>query len=124
MNRLPKRYVSNLCVLSMNSFLDSTQDCFLNQLVAESTRGQNMLDLVLAHNQIPIAKMMVDCPMGLSHHSKVVLSSVVPQTKNAWKTRCLDFRRGNYKKFRRYLAETSWNDMQTFTTVEDIWSFF
>jgi len=105
-------------------FLDCVQDCFLTQLVTEATRGENILDLVLANNTIPIIKLSVDCPLGNSDHNKISFTLVVPQTKCHWKTECLDYRKGHYKDFRKYLAEVDWSPIEIIPNVDDKWNFF
>ena len=109
---------------SSQKFLDCAQDCFLNQLVTDATRGPNILDLVLANQTVPITNIAVGCPLASSDHNIVTISLVVPKTKAPWKTLCLDYRRGDYKKFRRHLAKISWGQMEALSTVEDKWKFF
>ena len=105
-------------------FLDCTHDCFLSQLVTEPTRGENILDIVLTNIPTQISDVKVKCPLGSSDHNQISFSLVAPQIKKPWKTQCLDYRRGNYKKFRRYLCEIEWNPTQMVPNVENMWMLF
>ena len=106
-------------------FLDTIQDCFLNQKVDEPTRGENVLDLVLTNNDNLIDNVIVKEPLGMSDHNTVYFDLKLHIDPPNWKMNYKDFRRGDYLEMSKQLNSTNWTELlDDKTSVEDKWYAF
>ena len=67
-----------------HQFLLLTQDCFLTQHVLESTRGGNVLDLILSFQNELVDNVKVHEPLGSNDHNQIHFSIKV-KTRNTYK---------------------------------------
>ncbi|CAM5127487.1 unnamed protein product [Eretmochelys imbricata] len=87
-------------------FLDTLNDCFLEQLVQEPTRGEATLDLVLSEAQDLVQEITITGLLGNSDHNIITLNiPVVERTPQHPNTVAFNFRKGNYAKMRRFVKQ-------------------
>ena len=87
-------------------FLFLIQDSFLTQHVLELTRGENVLDKVLASQKELVDNVNIHEPLGNSDHNQIHFYINVKSEGKNKKT----YRR-NFHKKRKYLAKLDWNNM-------------
>ena len=63
-------------------FLDLVQDSFLSQHVLESTRGKNILDIVLSSQKEFVDNVKIYEPLGCSYHNQIYLIIKVKGERN------------------------------------------
>ena len=105
-------------------FLQMTLDCFLQQHVQSPTRGNNILDLVLATEGTTIRNVVNCCPLGSSDHNTVKFELEVPTMLPMWKKFYRNYRCGNYTAFKKYLTNIDWNIVFMDKNINDMWENF
>ena len=104
-----------------HNMLDFLEDNFLNQLVSEPTRENNILDLVIASQDHLITNVIVGEHLGSCDH-KVVRAEINTATNIVEnKTFVPNFRRGNFERLRSELSNLS---LPATEHVQDLWSYF
>ena len=104
-----------------HQFLLLTKD-FLTQHVLESTRGGNVLDLILSFQNELVDNVKVHEPLGSSDHNQIHFNINV-KTGNTYKKQWRrNFNKGKYKEMRTYLANIYWNNMLKKKTATECWT--
>nr|GFB50161.1 hypothetical protein [Tanacetum cinerariifolium] len=104
-------------------FLDMLNDCALEQLVTEPTRGQVTLDLILCGTQDLVREVNVTEPLGNSDHAAICFAMHVGgRVPSKSDTKTLDFRRADFPKMRRLVkkklkGKSAWRLFKT-TVIE------
>ena len=106
-------------------FLLFVNDHGLHQYVAEPTRGDIILDLVLCNNSAIISDISVLCPFSTSDHNAVSLSICVSPTLSKSETFYYDFNNADFEKLNEYLSSINWDYEFSFVfNAEDYWRVF
>ncbi|CAM4513742.1 unnamed protein product [Caretta caretta] len=105
-------------------FLDAIADGFLQQVVAEPTRGDAILDLVLVSNEDLIEEMVVGDNLGSSDHELIQFKLNGRINKNKSATRVFDFKRADFQKLRKLVREVDWTEEFMGLKVEEAWDYF
>ncbi|CAM4590454.1 unnamed protein product [Lepidochelys kempii] len=105
-------------------FLDAIADGFLHQVVAEPTRGDAILDLVLVISEDLIEEMIVGDNLGSSHHELIQFKLNGRINKNKSATRVFDFKRADFQKLRKLVREVDWTEELMDLKVEEAWDYF
>ena len=103
-------------------FLFLIQDSFLTQHVLESTRGENVLDIVLSSQKELANNIKIFEPLGNSDHNQIHFYIHVKSESKNKKTYKRNFHKGNYKGMRKYLAKLDWNNMLMNKTAIECWN--
>ena len=99
-----------------NNFYFLIQESFLIQHMQEPTRGQNVLDIVLSSQKELVDNVKIHEPLGNSDHNQIHFDINVKSESKNKKTYRRNFRKGNYKDLRTYLAKLDWNNINLATT--------
>ena len=105
-------------------FLQTTLNGFLRQHIEHPTRENNILDLVFASEGKTIDGIDVTSPLWSSDHSVVKFNIGLTTTPKIWKSEYLDYRRGNYARFSKYLTNIDWNRIFHNQTTNEMWQSF
>nr|XP_053638192.1 uncharacterized protein LOC128692900 [Cherax quadricarinatus] len=97
--------------LESGDFLDTIQDCFLKQFVTEPTRGNNLLDLVLASRETLINNLEVNDELGESDHKSLSFNISWNSPNNGNQVSVPDFRLADFIGLKNYLGGLNWNDL-------------
>jgi hypothetical protein len=91
-------------------FINCVNNTFLRQVVHEATRSAAILDLVLTSDEDLIGNVRVGEHLDTSDHNIVRFDlNIMSKTAVAEnKTKILDFRTGDYEKFRNMLSVVEW----------------
>ncbi len=101
--------------------LEFLEDNFLQQLVTDPTRENNILDLVIVSQDRLINNVTVGEHFGSCDH-KVIYAEINTTAKvSENKTLVPNFRRGNFEALRSDLSHLP---LQTTDQVEEVWSYF
>ena len=76
-------------------FLLLVQTCFLTQNVLESTRGDNVLDLILSSNKELVDNVTVIEPLGTRDRSQIHFNHIVKTGSRYSKQRKRDLKKGD-----------------------------
>ena len=92
----------------------------LSQLVLEATSGDNILDLVLASDELLVSNMSIGPPLGSSDHSAISfsLNCALPTSTQ---TTFPNFRNGDYTAMLAFLAAIDWETVLDRSSVESMW---
>lgn len=115
-------------VVDARNFLDSVNDCFLQQHVLYPTHnidGDNptRLDLIFSRSVHDVEKLELCAPLGKSHHVTLVFVymmdvDIEPDVEAvAYK---YNFHRGNYEAIRNKLSEIEWMELFRGRSVEEM----
>ena len=107
-----------------HNFLNLTLDCFLTQHVAETTRGRNILDLVMSNPEQLIEEVKITEPLGTSDHSAVEFKISARTDEENCKVEYLNYSNANFKGMRRYLKNVAWHDVLLNLECEEMWGVF
>ncbi|CAM5117040.1 unnamed protein product [Natator depressus] len=105
-------------------FLDAIADGFLQQVVAEPTRGDAILDLVLVSSEDLIEEMVVRDNLGSSDHELIQFKLNRRINKNKSATRVFDFKRADFQKLRQLVREVDWTEELMVLKAEEAWDYF
>ena len=103
-------------------FLFLIQDSFLAQHVLESTRGENVVDIVLSSLIELLDNVKIHEPFGNSDHNQTHCDINVKSESKNKKTYRRNFHKGNFKDMRKYLAKLDWNNMLMNKTATECWN--
>ena len=104
-----------------NNLLESS----LHQLVAHPTRGDNILDLIFTTNENIITNVEVGSEFSNSDHR--VITFGIKTTKsllNESKEKVPDYRRANFVKLKKILAESDWSQLSGPVCINEAWKAF
>lgn len=103
-------------------FCDFVDDYFLQQMVFEPTRGENILDLILTNNPEFLMNINVCEGLGNSDHSLIEFD---------WKTKhgrlkqtprfVYNLRTADWKGVREELVKIPWNTIYSMSSVDEVW---
>uniref|UniRef100_K7F1R0 Endonuclease/exonuclease/phosphatase domain-containing protein n=1 Tax=Pelodiscus sinensis TaxID=13735 RepID=K7F1R0_PELSI len=106
-------------------FLNGLNDCFLEQLVQEPTRGEAILDLVLSGVQDHVQDITVTGPLGNSDHNIITFNiPVVGRTPQQSSTLAFNFKKGNYTKMRRIVKQKLKGTVTRAKSLKAAWKLF
>ena len=106
-------------------FLDELNDCALEQLVMEPTRGQVTLDLILCGNQDLVRDVNVTEPLGNSdHHAIGFAMHVQERVQSKSDTKTLDFRRADFPQMRRLVRKKLKGKVKRVQSLQAAWRLF
>ncbi|KAM7151827.1 uncharacterized protein RBU57_012313 [Macrochelys suwanniensis] len=106
-------------------FLDSLNDCFLEQLVQEPTRGESTLDLVLSGAQDLVQEITITGPLGNSDHNIITFNiPVVLRTHQQPNTVAFNFKKGNYAKMRGLVKQKLKGKVTKVKSLQAAWTLF
>uniref|UniRef100_K7EXX2 Endonuclease/exonuclease/phosphatase domain-containing protein n=1 Tax=Pelodiscus sinensis TaxID=13735 RepID=K7EXX2_PELSI len=106
-------------------FLNGLNDCFLEQLVQEPTRGEAILDLVLSGVQDQVQEITVTGPLGNSDHNIITFNiPVVGRTPQQSSTLAFNFKKGNYTKMRRLVKQKLKGTVTRAKSLKAAWKLF
>ena len=94
--------------LESEDFLDMVQDNFLYQHGRESTRGNNILDLVFSNRENTVAGLEVGEKLANSDHNVIRFYIALDNTEKENKSVVPDFRLGNFQGLKARLATEAW----------------
>nr|XP_053653822.1 uncharacterized protein LOC128703245 [Cherax quadricarinatus] len=95
--------------LESSDFLDTVQDWFLEQVVTKPTRGNNLLDLVLANKESLINNLEVNDELGESDHKSLSINISWNYPDNCNQISVPDFRLADFKGLKNYLGGLNWD---------------
>ena len=104
------------------TFLCLVQDNFLTQHVLEPTRAARILDIVLSSQKELVDNVEIKEPLGSSDHNQLHFKINIKSDKTKVKQCRRDFRKGNYKEFRKSLAHIDWIDKMKNKTATECWN--
>jgi len=124
-----KHQNSNICLLGDFNRADTKTLCRnlqIKQVVTESTRKSAILDVVLVSKELlPYCKVEIQCPLGNSDHSAVVLfKKSCNKDSNKQYTSFYDLRNSNVDAFIQELSTVNWFELHSFSTVDEKVSFY
>ena len=103
-------------------FIFFIQDSFLTPHLVETTRRENVLNIVLSPQKELVDNVKILEPLGNSDHNQIHFDiNVKPESKNK-KTYKRNFHKGNYKDIRKYLAKLDWNNMLMNKNAIECWN--
>ncbi|CAM4653692.1 unnamed protein product [Lepidochelys kempii] len=106
-------------------FLNTLNDCFLEQLVQEPTRGEATLDLVLSGAQDLVQEVTVTGLLGNSDHNIITFNiPVVGRTPQQPNTVAFNFRKGNSAKMRRLFKQKLKGTVIRVKFLQAAWTLF
>ncbi|CAM4611226.1 unnamed protein product [Caretta caretta] len=107
-------------------FPDTFNDCFLEQLVLEPTRGEAILDLVLSGGaQDLVQEVNIAGPLGNSDHNIIKFNiPVVGKTPQQPNTVAFKFRKGTYTKMRRLVKQKLKGTAPKVKSLQAAWKLF
>jgi len=105
------------------AFLDITFEHNLTQYVSESTRGKNILDLVLSNDESLIRDILVTEPFASSDHDSIEFA--IECAANPPPTPFKDFLNSDFVQIRSYLMRVPWGiEFSLCTTIDQYWDLF
>lgn len=106
-----------------SDFLKVIDDCYLEQHVKESTRGKNVLDLILTTELNMVQNVNILAPIANGDHN-VLSWDLCCKTPNKSKNKIVyDYNKGNYCEINNCLIQTDWS-MILGIEVEQMWDKF
>ena len=102
------------------NFRDLCLDKFLIQMVTESTRGGNILDLILTNIPNEVVKVETSAPLANSDHNIVTFHITHNRSPPTYKARP-NFKKTNFHAMRRDFAAIEWNEILENKPVQDCW---
>nr|XP_053633351.1 uncharacterized protein LOC128689237 [Cherax quadricarinatus] len=100
--------------LESYDFLEVVQDCFLKQFVTEPTRGNNLLDLVLANNESLVNYLEVSEELGASDHKSITFRIEWKYDSRDNSVTVPDFRLADYDGLREHLSSVDWGNEESY----------
>lgn len=107
-------------------FLKCINDNFLIQFVENSTRGENVLDLVFASEENMIEDLRVGEPFGSSDHQVITWNFVASKERRVQReeNKMHDYFKANYDQMREDTKLINWAEIVTGVDVEADWNRF
>ena len=104
-------------------FAECLEDNFYELYVKESTRGGNVLDLVIANEHGLIGELRVEVGLASSDHGMVRWSIYVGSERREDSRETLDYKRADFEGMRRELTGVDWGSLLKGSIEEDWISF-
>ena len=100
----------------INKLIEVLRDCFLEQVITESTRARgtnvpSLIDLVLCNDRELINNINYLSPLGKSHHCIITFTYNVSYEKSAYQIRHIFYEKGDYVSIRKYLNTVDWDEI-------------
>ena len=105
-------------------FIDFVHDNFLEQVVHEHTRGNNILDIVCTNHSSIISNMQVIAPLGNSDHSSLSFDIDINIKNTANNKKVYNYKKGNFDKLRVLLSEIDWESKFRDKNCSEMWEIF
>ena len=106
-------------------FIKTVNDKFLSQIVKNSTRGENILDLVLTTYADKIQDILVECPLSSSDHNSISFTVDSETDKVHLNNKVfIDYDNGDYEGMKGYLSHINWTDEFKSDNIEENWKQF
>ena len=100
-------------IMMLRIFLKLVQNNFLNQVIREPTKGDNILDLILTNQDDLVKETDVGKQLGNSDHCEIrFILQGEKDVRSVNKHRVPDFRKANYEGLRRHLKGISWSPLE------------
>ena len=96
------------CAAADEPFVDLIQDNFLTQHVHESTRGKNILDLVLSTEKNMVEDLQIIEHLSTGDHNMVEFNIVVAVELNNEKVTRRCYYKADYEKICSFLSNVEW----------------
>ena len=97
----------------------------MTQHVRESTRGNNILDLILTQDKNLVNNVLIKAPIFSSDHNTIQGELIFPnQYCLKIKPSHYDYLKGDYDKFNNALHEGNWTDLFSSNDVTSNWNKF
>ena len=100
------------------------QDNFLVQLIEESTRGKEVLDLVLVNDENIVDDIQVGESLGNSDHAIIRFSIITNLVGKENDMSVPNFSQGDFVNFRNFLGQISWNNVLRGLDTDQMWQKF
>ncbi|XP_053897559.1 uncharacterized protein LOC128844145 [Malaclemys terrapin pileata] len=108
-----------------SKFLDTLNDCFLEQLVREPTRGEATLDLVLSGAQELVQEVTITGLLGNSDQNTIAFNiPMVGRTPQQPNTVAFNFKKGNYAKMRGLVKQKLKGTVTKAKSLQAAWVLF
>ena len=107
-----------------NELLNFIDDNFLFQMVDEPTRGNNMLDVVLATNERAVENLSVGEHLGFSDHCMIRFNLNLIKENVDNSLLVPNFYKANFERFRRDVSNMNLNTKMANQSVEYGWRIF
>ena len=104
-----------------HSFIKCTNNAYLFQNVLDSTRGKNILDLVLSSEENMIENLEVGEPFGTSDHQIIRWKLVVCKGLTNKNKKVFNYFKTDYSAVRREVQDRNWQNLIGETNVEENW---
>ena len=106
------------------NFLRATQDAFLTQYVDFPTHENNVIDLVLATNDVVISSVDNVGNLGKSHHSILHIKVNTNPTNSLSTQKVPDYSKADYGKMKLILSDIDWEDLFSKSDTHEAWDTF
>ena len=103
-------------------FVDCLRNIFFYQHVNESTRGNNVLDLVITSSEDIIKNLRIGEPFGSSDHQIVRFDVVKYKITTEEIRNKFNYFKGNYESIRDKIKEIDWDIIFEHLDVEQMWT--
>ena len=108
-----------------SEFLDCLNDCAMEQMVTEPTRGEVILDLVLSNAEDLVRDVNVIAPLGNSDHNVIEYNICINRKlPNKTNTAMFNFKRGNFSEMRGYVKKKLKGKVKKVKTLGESWRLF
>src|SRR5207245_158332 len=104
-----------------NHFIKCMSNNILTQLVEETTRLKNYLDLVLCSDPSLIDNISVDEPFETSDHQIVTFSLATRELSRRQTKQIYNYFKADYDQMRQYTQIKSWSSLDGIS-AEEIWT--
>ena len=109
-------------------FLECTRDCFLTQLVKMPThyrgsQAHNTLDLILTNKEETVGEVLIEAPLGKSHHAVILFNINCNLHDTSEKKDSYIYDKGNYSEIRSELSQIDWERELLTKGPENCWTF-
>ena len=109
-----------------NKIIEIFRDCFLQQVIMETTRGRganipSLLDLVLCYESTLIKDIEYQSPLGKSDHCVITFSYDIKCISSAYKVKRFFYDKGDYYSIKKYLRTINWYHLFDGKDVQQMW---
>ena len=101
-----------------------SEDNFLTQLINETTRHTNKLDLVFSTDEDLISNVNVREPLGHSDHNMIEFYINVNTKRTSNENLVPNFKLANFENFNTFLSRTNWVEKFCNLNANDAWNKF
>jgi len=109
-------------LLAEHPFIKCINNNFLCQLVEEPTRGENILDLVLATDETLVEQLRVEEPFENSDHRMIKFVIVCKHIRSNNSETKYNYFRADYCKIREFISNSNLDHLSNLKDVEQQWA--